>query len=91
MSTKTMVETTYRDALQLALREELDRDENVLIMGEDIGRYHGTFKVTAGLIDDYGTRRVVDTPITEPGFTGIAIGAAMTGLRPIVEMMTMSF
>ncbi|MDI9641119.1 alpha-ketoacid dehydrogenase subunit beta [Kamptonema cortianum] len=91
MSTKAMVETTYRDALQLALREELDRDENVLIMGEDIGRYHGTFKVTAGLIDDYGTRRVVDTPITEPGFTGIAIGAAMTGLRPIVEMMTMSF
>jgi pyruvate dehydrogenase E1 component beta subunit len=86
-----MAELTYREALAVALREELDRDENVFIMGEDIGRYHGTFKVTAGLIDDYGTRRIIDTPITEPGFTGIAIGAAMAGLRPIVEMMTMSF
>ncbi len=86
-----MAEITYREALAFALREELDRDENVFIMGEDIGRYHGTFKVTAGLIDDYGTRRIIDTPITEPGFTGIAIGAAMAGLRPIVEMMTMSF
>jgi pyruvate dehydrogenase E1 component beta subunit len=86
-----MAEMTYRDAIAAAIAEELDRDENVFIMGEDIGRYHGTFKVTAGMIDKYGTRRVIDTPITEPGFTGIAIGAAMTGLRPIVEMMTMSF
>lgn len=86
-----MAEMTYRDAIAAAIVEELDRDENVFLMGEDIGRYHGTFKVTAGLIEKYGERRVIDTPITEPGFTGIAIGAAMTGLRPVVEMMTMSF
>jgi pyruvate dehydrogenase E1 component beta subunit len=82
---------TYRDALKQSLVDELDRDENVFLMGEDIGMYHGTFKVTAGLFEKYGARRVVDTPITEPGFVGIATGAAMTGLRPIVEMMTMSF
>lgn len=86
-----MAEMTYRDALSKAIREELDRDDNVLLMGEDIGRYQGTFRVTAGMLDEYGPRRVVDTPIVEPGFTGIAIGAAMVGLRPIVEMMTMSF
>lgn len=86
-----MIQTTYRDALRQAIIEELDRDDNVFIMGEDIGRYEGTFKVTAGLLPKYGERRIIDTPITEPGFTGIAIGAAMTGLRPIVEMMTMSF
>ena len=86
-----MAEMTYRDALSKAIREELDRDDNVLLMGEDIGRYQGTFRVTQGMLDEYGPRRVVDTPIVEPGFTGIAIGAAMVGLRPIVEMMTMSF
>lgn len=82
---------TYRDALKQSIVDELERDENVFLMGEDIGMYHGTFKVTAGLFEKYGARRVVDTPITEPGFVGIATGAAMTGLRPIVEMMTMSF
>ncbi|MCB0826409.1 MAG: alpha-ketoacid dehydrogenase subunit beta [Armatimonadetes bacterium] len=82
---------TYREALHIALTEELERDPDVFLMGEDIGRYHGTFKVTAGLIEKFGERRVIDTPIVEPGFTGIAIGAAMVGLRPIVEMMTMSF
>lgn len=91
MATVATKETTYRDALHLALTEELERDNDVLLMGEDIGRYHGTFKVTAGLIDKFGEKRVVDTPIVEPGFTGIAIGAAMVGLRPVVEMMTMSF
>jgi len=85
------LEMSYRDALRLAIAEELERDENVFVMGEDIGRYEGTFKVTQGLLPKYGERRVVDTPIVEPGFTGIAIGAAMVGLRPIVEMMTMSF
>lgn len=90
MSTATQ-ELSYRDALRLALGGELDRDENVFIMGEDIGRYEGTFKVTQGFYEKYGARRCIDTPIVEPGFTGIAIGAAMTGLRPIVEMMTMSF
>ncbi len=86
-----MAEITYREALSKGLAEELDRDENVLLMGEDIGRYQGTFRVTAGMFEKYGGKRVVDTPITEAGFTGIAIGAAMTGLRPVVEMMTMSF
>lgn len=82
---------SYRDAIRNTLISELERDDDVFIMGEDIGRYQGTFRVTEGLLDKFGERRVIDTPITEPGFTGIAIGAAMTGLRPIVEMMTMSF
>jgi len=86
-----MIQTTYRDALRQGIIEELERDASVFIMGEDIGRYEGTFKVTAGLLPRFGEKRIVDTPIVEPGFTGIAIGAAMTGLRPIVEMMTMSF
>lgn len=90
VATKTE-EITYRDAIRNVLIAELERDDNVFIMGEDIGRYQGTFKLTAGLFDRFGGRRVIDTPITEPGFAGIAIGAAMTGLRPIVEMMTMSF
>ncbi|MCC6403145.1 MAG: alpha-ketoacid dehydrogenase subunit beta [Fimbriimonadaceae bacterium] len=85
------IETTYRDALRTAIIEEMERDEDVFVVGEDIGRYEGTFKVTKGLFPKFGSGRVVDTPICEPGFTGIAIGAAMTGLRPIVEMMTMSF
>lgn len=84
-------EISYRDAVRNAIISELHRDDDVFIMGEDIGRYQGTFRVTEGLLDEFGTRRVIDTPIVEPGFTGIAIGAAMTGLRPIVEMMTMSF
>jgi len=82
---------SYRDTLRQTLIEELDRDENVFLIGEDIGRYQGTFRVTAGLFDQYGARRVIDTPITEPAIVGFATGAAMTGLRPVVEMMTMSF
>ena len=82
---------TYREALRTCIVEEMDADKNVFVMGEDIGRYQGTFRVTQGLFDKYGPDRIIDTPIVEPGFTGIAIGAAMTGLRPIVEMMTMSF
>lgn len=88
MAIETM---SYRDAIRLALVEELDRDDNVFVIGEDIGRYQGTFRVTQGLFEKYGGRRIVDTPITEPGIVGIATGAAMTGLRPVVEMMTMSF
>lgn len=84
-------EMTYRDALRQCLIEELDRNDDVFVMGEDIGRYQGTFRVTAGLHEKYGSRRIVDTPITEPAIVGMAVGAAMTGLRPIVEMMTMSF
>ena len=86
-----MATITYRDAVRNALIEELDRDPDVFLIGEDIGRYQGTFRVTAGLFQKYGAQRVVDTPITEPGIVGIANGAAMAGLRPIVEMMTMSF
>ncbi len=85
------LEMTYREALQKSMFEEMDKNPDVFLMGEDIGRYEGTFKVTKGFFPKYGTRRVVDTPITEAGFTGIATGAAMAGLRPIVEFMTMSF
>ncbi|MFQ3610635.1 MAG: alpha-ketoacid dehydrogenase subunit beta [Fimbriimonadales bacterium] len=82
---------TYRDAIRDALTEELDRDERVFLMGEDIGRYQGTFRVTEGLFQKYGPHRVWDTPISEPGFISIAIGAAIEGLRPVVEVMTWSF
>ena len=86
-----MLEMTYREALQKSMIEEMDKNADVFLMGEDIGRYEGTFKVTKGLFPKYGHRRVIDTPITEAGFTGIATGAAMAGLRPVVEFMTMSF
>ncbi|MBI1756460.1 MAG: alpha-ketoacid dehydrogenase subunit beta [Fimbriimonas ginsengisoli] len=86
-----MAATIYRDALRQCLIEEMERDDDVFLIGEDIGRYQGTFRVTAGLFDQFGERRVVDTPITEPAIVGLANGAAMAGLRPVVEMMTMSF
>ena len=86
-----LLEMTYREALQKSMIEEMDKNADVFLMGEDIGRYEGTFKVTKGFFPKYGHRRVVDTPITEAGFSGIATGAAMAGLRPIVEFMTMSF
>ena len=82
---------TYRDALRAAMAEEMERDESVVLMGEDIGVYGGTHLVTNGLIDQFGPRRVMDTPIAENGFTGAAIGMAMAGMRPIVEMMTWNF
>ena len=82
---------TYRDALNQALREEMQRDDAVFLMGEDIGRFDGAFKVTRGLLDEFGEQRVVDTPITEAGFTGLGIGAAMAGLRPVIEIMTVNF
>ena len=82
---------TYRDALRSAMAEEMERDERVVLLGEDIGVYGGTHLVTNGLIDQFGPRRVIDTPIAENGFTGAAIGMAMAGMRPIVEMMTWNF
>ncbi len=85
------VEITFREALQKALYEEMDRNADIFMIGEDIGRYEGTFKVTRGFFPKYGHRRVIDAPITEAGFTGLAIGAAMAGLRPVVEFMTKSF
>src|SRR5512132_4229105 len=82
---------TYREALNQALREEMRRDENVFLIGEDVAHYQGAFKVSKGFLEEFGPRRVVDTPITELGFTGLAIGAAMVGLHPVVEMMTFNF
>src|SRR5215212_6613100 len=86
-----MPEITYREALRTAMSEEMERDESVLLMGEDIGVYGGTQLVTDGLLDRFGPKRVVDTPISENGFTGAAIGMAMMGLKPVVEMMTWNF
>ena len=86
-----MAEKSYRDAIRDAMMEEMDRDPNVLIMGEDIGIYEGTFRITAGMLKKYGGGRVIDTPIAEAGMVGTAVGMAMLGLRPIVEMMTVNF
>src|SRR6516225_2438032 len=86
-----MAEMRYRDALNAALREELRRDERVLLMGEDIGVFGGAFRVTAGLLEEFGERRVRDTPISENTIVGVGVGAAMTGLRPVVELMTINF
>src|SRR5437899_11312962 len=85
-----MSEKSYRDAIRDAMIEEMDRDANVLIMGEDIGVYEGTFRITAGMLKKYGPKRVIDTPIAEAGMAGTAVGMAMFGLPPIVEVMTMS-
>ncbi|MBA2627515.1 MAG: pyruvate dehydrogenase complex E1 component subunit beta [Gemmatimonadales bacterium] len=82
---------TYRDALNQALREEMQRDDRVFLMGEEVGVYQGAYKVSRGLLEEFGARRVVDTPITELGFAGVGVGAAMVGLRPVVEMMTFNF
>ncbi len=86
-----MAELLYREALNQALREEMRRDPRIFLMGEEVGFYNGAFKVSKGLLDEFGARRVIDTPITEGGFTGVGIGAAMVGLRPIIEMMTFNF
>jgi pyruvate dehydrogenase E1 component beta subunit len=82
---------TYRQALTEALREEMDRDPNVFLLGEEIGRFGGSYKVTEGLLDEYGPLRVLGTPISESGIIGLATGAAMTGLRPVAEIMTINF
>ena len=82
---------TYRDALNQALREELTRDDRVFLMGEEVAQYNGAYKVSKGLLDEFGPMRVVDTPITELGFAGIGVGSAMVGLRPIIEFMTWNF
>jgi pyruvate dehydrogenase E1 component beta subunit len=86
-----MVSTTVREALRDAMAEEMRRDPNVFVMGEEVAEYQGAYKITQGLLDEFGPRRVVDTPITEHGFAGVGVGAAMTGLRPIVEFMTFNF
>ena len=82
---------SYREALNQAMREEMRRDPRIFLIGEEVGYYQGAFKVSKGFVEEFGPQRVVDTPITEAGFTGLAIGAAMAGLHPIVELMTMNF
>ncbi|MFH2115297.1 MAG: alpha-ketoacid dehydrogenase subunit beta, partial [Spirochaetota bacterium] len=82
---------TYRDALNRAMDEEMDRDGNVVLMGEEVAEYDGAYKVSKGLLGKYGPERVLDTPITELGFTGLGVGAALAGVRPIVEWMTHNF
>ncbi|MBT5296394.1 MAG: pyruvate dehydrogenase complex E1 component subunit beta [Octadecabacter sp.] len=86
-----MKSMTVREALNEAMAEEMTRDENVFLIGEEVGEYQGAYKISQGLLDKFGEKRVIDTPITEHGFTGIAVGAAFGGLRPIVEFMTFNF
>src|SRR5215510_848174 len=86
-----MAVMTMRDALNQALKEELARDPSVFLMGEEVAEYQGAYKVTRGLLEEFGPKRVIDTPITELGFAGLGVGAAMAGLRPIVEFMTFNF
>ncbi len=86
-----MAELAYREALNHALDEEMARDPRVFVMGEEVARYDGAYKVSKGLLDKYGSARVVDAPISELGFAGIGVGAAMVGLRPVIEMMTWNF
>ncbi len=86
-----MAVITMREALNQALREEMRRDENVFLMGEEVAEYQGAYKVTKGLLEELGGKRVIDTPITELGFAGLGVGAAMVGLRPIIEFMTFNF
>jgi pyruvate dehydrogenase E1 component beta subunit len=86
-----MAVITMREALNQALREEMQRDESVFLMGEEVAEYQGAYKVTKGLLDALGPKRVIDTPITELGFAGLGVGAAMVGLRPVIEFMTFNF
>ena len=86
-----LVKTTIRDALRDAMAEEMRRDETVFLMGEEVAQYQGAYKVSRGLLEEFGDRRVIDTPITEYGFAGLGVGAAMAGLKPIIEFMTFNF
>ncbi|MFK7968217.1 MAG: pyruvate dehydrogenase complex E1 component subunit beta [Rickettsiaceae bacterium] len=86
-----MAEITVREALQSAMKEEMHRDKKIFVMGEEVAEYQGAYKVTQGLLQEFGDKRVIDTPITEHGFAGLAVGAAFGGLRPIVEFMTFNF
>jgi len=86
-----MREIAFREALREALREEMLRDDRVFLMGEEVAEYNGAYKVSQGLLDEFGAKRVIDTPIAELGFAGIGVGAAMNGLRPVIEFMTFNF
>ena len=87
----TEVEITMREALNQAIEEEMNRDKDVFLLGEEVAEYNGAYKVSQGMLEEFGAKRVIDTPIAELGFAGIAVGAAMNGLRPIVEFMTWNF
>ena len=86
-----MREITFREAIREAMSEEMRTDENIYLMGEEVAEYNGAYKVSQGMLDEFGAKRVIDSPISELGFTGIAVGAAMNGLRPIIEYMTWNF
>lgn len=86
-----MKEISYRNALKAAFREEMNRDDNVVLMGEEVGQFGGAYKVTEGLLEEFGADRIVDTPISEAGFIGLGIGASMLGVRPVMELMFWSF
>ncbi len=86
-----MREITYRQAINEALTEEMERDPNVFLMGEEVAEYNGAYKISQGLLERFGSKRVIDTPIAEAGFAGLGVGAAMVGLRPVIEFMTFSF
>src|SRR6266496_3487976 len=81
----------FREALREALSEEMRRDESIFLMGEEVAEYNGAYKVSQGMLEEFGQRRVIDTPISELGFAGIGVGAAMNGLRPVIEFMTFNF
>ncbi len=91
MTSAEMVKTSYREAMRAAIREAMERDERVFLMGEDVGRYGGCFAVSLGLLEEFGPERIRDTPLSESAFVGAGIGAAMAGMRPIVEIMTVNF
>lgn len=86
-----MREIQFREALREALNEEMRKDDKIFLMGEEVAEYNGAYKVSQGMLDEFGPKRIIDTPISEMGFTGIGIGAAMNGLRPIIEYMTFNF
>jgi pyruvate dehydrogenase E1 component beta subunit len=86
-----LFQLTVRDCLRIAMSDEMRRDENVFLIGEEVGQYQGAYKVSKGMLEEFGSKRIVDTPITEAGFTGLSVGAGLYGLRPIVEFMTMNF
>ncbi len=86
-----MREIQYREALREAMNEEMRKDPRVFLMGEEVAQYNGAYKVSQGMLEEFGEKRVIDTPIAELGFAGIGVGAAMNGLRPIIEFMTFNF
>src|SRR5258707_1583768 len=86
-----MPEIQYREALRQAMTEEMERDENVFLMGEEVAEYNGAYKISEGMLEKFGPRRIFDTPISEAGFSGMGVGAATCGLRPIIEYMSWSF